>query len=411
MRTKRDDNEQYINSVAECVRSLEWSKLAFEVYCVNGRDKIIAVRKDCQDENLNYFDIYEAVYVELPNQDGIILPKTTKDYLFIDLSFGYAHEVFKKYRTQGDKAKFNARRKRILGGDVMDDIIDSLSHYNRSMYYDITYTPRELKKIGVSDYDLSLVEKLDAHGDALFVSLARSIFILYSYSNIGKILSNLCKRYTKFYLSDQFLLSIGEHKELVSKRNQMLAQKDFYSHTKTLFECYKPLFDDAERRRVWNDVALICEREILNNAVEDIFQGIPCLNTKATVEELERLWTWLIKERHIDNSVTKEDFIHYFRREAGQLPTRKLLWIGHSKDVLFAVIEILHPKTDYSNQGRRKKITTAINWNDVNAIFEAPHIKLIDKDTYRSLHRRSNKEIIQNKYADMVDMIHSIIRG
>lgn len=412
MRPKRtrDYSSLYIKEVAEIIHSLEWDKLYLEIYPNHGVDKIIAVLKESHKMDSNYYKDYEAVFQDIPYRQGIILPKLKGGFYFIDLSFGFANQKFEDFKKIARKEVSKNGTKRILDGGVLNDIIGWLSAYNRSIFYDIIYTPKALKRINVSDYDLSLLENLQAHGDALFVELALTTFNGYSYRRISNILGALCEKYVEFFLSNRLTGALSRGINLHTKNTRTLAEKDFYSHTKILFECYKPLFSEKEQRRVWNDVTLICDRNILGAKVFHAPQDIPCLNTKATVDELERLWVWLIENRHIDKSVSQFDFVRYFRREAGELPTRKLLWTGQSKEVLFAVIEILHPCTERTPIKKKIIVKTIIKWDDINAIIEAPDIK-IDRLNYRSTHRRPNSEIVRNKYSDMVDVIISVMQG
>ena len=407
------ENESYIQSVSKIVLSLSWDKLYVEFYKYYSTEIAIVVSKCYYTSSCNYLDIFKEVYKTLPSCKGIILPLGGKDYAFVDLSFEQATDIYDKFKGLAQSVKYARRTKRVIEGAVVSDIIGMLSKLRRSPYYAICYTVDGLKEIGISDYDLSIVNNLPCHGDTLLINIAKRTFVLYSYKRIADIFATLCKCYMRHFFTEMFLQLKTDSLYLPKKYFSTMAKKDFYSHTKILFDCYKTFVTDYEEKRVWHDVELLCDRRLLECAVSDSPTDIPCLCTTRSVNELERLWTWLKESRQIDEAVTKSAFIHYFRREEGETPTHKLLWIGSSKDVLFAVIELLHPKTVRSTEKKRngvvrETVKTNINWNEISQIIESPNIK-VNRLEYRSAHRRRDAEVVRNRYEDMVKFLSKLL--
>lgn len=305
-------------------------------------------------------------------------------------------------------------KKAVADGLVIDTILTALSISGDSTFYQIIYTPWGLREYGINEFDWSIAGALPCYTDELLLYIAKDIFVSYSYKKLVEVFENLCKAFVKRFLTAPSMIMRYGCFKIEPLRLEVFAIQDFYSHTKNLFKCYEPLITTDEERRVWHDINLLCDRKLLNCAVASPTNEIPCLNSKRSVEELERLYKWLKANKHIDDATTRSEFIHYFRDEPGRKPTRKLLWTGYNKEVLFAIIELLHPKTVREKLGKGRlsalRVRTTINWKEISMMIESPNIKL-DRGNYRSSHRRIDAEVRDNKYEEIVIFIEGLLNG
>ncbi|MCM1293319.1 MAG: hypothetical protein NC230_07060 [Bacteroides sp.] len=405
-------DQQYIEVVAKALEDYSLDSLYVEMYNVGKVSYYIPVLKAKYTPSRNYLKLYKKVFQFLPSSvGGLIIPIKDDEHIFQPILEGVSSEL-NQIKATFEKRSYARCTKEVADGIVIDTMLTALSVSGDSTFYHIIYTPWGLKQYGINEFDWRIASTLPCYTDELLLYIAKDIFVSYSYTKLVEVFENLCRAFIKRFLAIPSIILKHSSIKVEQTRLETFAVQDFYTHTKNLFRCYEPLITSEEERRVWHDVNLLCERKLLNCAVEKSTNEIACLNSNRSVDELKRLYKWLKSNKHIDDTTTRSEFIHYFRDEPGRKPTRKLLWTGHNKEVLFAVIELLHPKTIREKQGKGKfsalKVRTTINWKVISDIIQSPNIK-IDRSNYRSSHRRIDGEIRHNKYEDAVNLIEGIM--